>query len=734
MKKRLSNLFSSLVLCTILLAFTLGGVNAQALVNDGIVTLADLGVTEINLTGPYDTSTLSYGLPADWKFTGNAKIDLNITTTFNSVTQGNETGVAGGTLAVSFNRTTIKTLVLDQIGTFDYSIDIPAELLISPRADGQMELKFTLNSGISCLANQRMNVVINSSSRTTFLYEEQLPDTALINFPRPIIQETIFPDQALIVIPDEPTATELQSAFTIASGLGNLSSNKLALELVTVGQLTDQQKTASHLIFVGKASTLPILADLALPLELQGGAFVFPDGSEDNGAIQMTNSPWALKNVVLVVSGNSDLGTLKAAQAVSTGIFQENSSPNLAIVEGIQETAGPAPLVTDQSFEDMGFDTRQFTNRGIDSQTYSFYIPSGSSLATDAYVELAFGNSALLDYARSGLVVLLNGQPIGSVKFSEATAGQAVNRVRISIPSSVTIPGDNRIEVRAGLEPLDFCTDPNLRGLWSVVWSDSRLHLPFTSSQLSTPLSLDLSAYPAPMTFDSTLGTTAVVFQRTDLASWRNFTRVASYLGDRSNGAITKLAVFFDDEVAGADLSQYNVIVIGRPSQLAIMDELNAVLPVPFEAGSDTTQGQFLQVNYQMPPEVPVGYIELATSPWNNEKALIAAFGNTDTGLGWGISALVDSPLRSQLAGDFAVINQTRVQAIDTRLVVPVANSPAEQTDPVNTTPQIQPITETVSTSRPAWLLPALVVSIVLIVIVIVIAMAANVKNNRKTG
>lgn len=160
-------------------------------------------------------------------------------------------------LAVSFNRTTIKTLVLDQIGTFDYSIDIPAELLISPRADGQMELKFTLNSGISCLANQRMNVVINSSSRTTFLYEEQLPDTALINFPRPIIQETIFPDQALIVIPDEPTATELQSAFTIASGLGKLSSKKLALELVTVGQLTDQQKTASHLIFVGKASTLP---------------------------------------------------------------------------------------------------------------------------------------------------------------------------------------------------------------------------------------------------------------------------------------------------------------------------------------------------------------------------------------------------------------------------------------------------------------------------------------------
>lgn len=733
MNKRLSTIFSSFLLCMVLLAATISNTYAQTPGNTGVVTLADLGKSEISLTGPFDSSTLSFGLPADWKFTGNAQMDLSITTTFNAIPQGDTPMVFGGTLAVSFNRITVATLILNEVGTFNYAIEIPAMLLVSPRGDGLMELKFTLNSGISCLADQHMNIIINATSRTSFLYEEQQPDTSLINFPRPIVQSSIYPDLALVVIPDQPSAMELQSAFTVISGLGNLSAGRLGLDLITVSQLTDAQKAATHLIFVGKAASIPTLTELTLPLAVQSGAFAFPDGNQDNGVIQMVNSPWAVRNAVLVVSGNTDLGTLKAAQAVSTGIFQANTSPNLALVEDIQGTAVPVPLITDQTFADLGYGANQFSNRGVDSQSYNFYIPSGSLLSTDAYLELAFGHSALLNFNTSGIVVLLNSQPIGSVRFNDVSAGQAINRIRVTIPPSVVIPGDNRIEIRANLELLDICTDPNLRGLWAVVWPDSRLHLPSTSSQLNTQLTLDLSAYPAPMIFDSTLGSTAVVFQRNDLESWRTFTRVASYLGDQSNGSITKLGVFFDDELTGVDLSKYNLIVVGQPSKSAIMDELNAALPIPFEKGSDITQNKFLQVTYQIPPEVPIGYLELMPSPWNSEKVLIAAFGNTVTGVNWGISALVDTPLRSQLAGDFAVINDTRVQTIDTRVVLPVANTPVAQAPSGISTPLPQ-TNPTLPNSRPVWLLPVLVLAIALIVVVIVVAVFTNFRGTRKNS
>jgi hypothetical protein len=341
-------------------------------------------------------------------------------------------------------------------------------------------------------------------------------------------------------------------------------------------------------------------------------------------------------------------------------------------------------------------------------------------LSVDAYLEVAFGHSALLDYNTSGIVVLLNNQPIGSARFDGVSAGQAMNRIRVAIPPSVAKPGDNRIEIRANLEPLDNCTNPNLGGIWAVIWPDSRLHLPFTSAQFNTQLSLDLSAYPAPMVFDSTLGTTAVVFQRNDLESWRTFIRVASYLGDQSNGSITKLGVFFDDELSGVDLNQYNLIVVGRPSQLAIMDELNATLPVPFEKGSDITQGKFLQVTYQIPPEIPIGYVELMPSPWNKEKVLIAAFGNTATGVNWGISALVDSSLRSQLAGDFAVINNTRIQTVDTNLAVPIyIPTVMPNGQPGQPSPSPADIDFTSEVNRPGWILPALGVSALLTLILI---------------
>lgn len=732
MNKRLSTIAMSLFLGMVLLASTVSNTYAQTPVNDGVVTLSDLGETEIGLKGPYDSSTATFGLPASWKFNGDAKINLDISASFNTSSLNGESAAFGGILTVSYNRSTVATLIIDKIGNLQYEITIPARLLASVRTDGLMELRFTLDGGGSCRADQNVNVIINPLTNITFTYEEQQPDTALINFPRPIFQSTIHPDLATVVIPDNPTAMELQSAYTVAAGFGNLSSNGLGLDLVTVSQLTDEQKAASHLVFVGKSASLPSLSELTLPLQPKSGAFTFADGGQDNGAIQMVNSPWAIENVVLVVSGNTDSGTLKAAQAVSTGIFQENTFPNLAIVENIQDTPAPQPLTADQTFADMGYSSTQITGRGIDSQLYNFYLPPSSTLSGDAYLDLSYGHSALLNYDTSGLVVLLNNQPIGSVKFTDDSAVQAINQIRVFIPASVAIPGDNRIEIRASLDPIDNCTDPNLRSLWAVIWPESKLHLPFTSAQFNTQIAMDLSAYPMPMAYDSTLSTTAIILQRNDIESWRPFIRVASYLGDRSNGAITRLSVFFDDELSSADLSKYNLIVVGRPSQLKIMDELNAALPVPFEKGSDITQGQFLQVTYQIPPEAPIGYVELMPSPWNDEKVLIAVFGNTAVGVNWGISALADSILRSQLAGDFAVINNSRIQTVDTRLLLPsIFITPASQDPSVIATglPETTPSTQD---NRQGWLLPALALVIVLIVVVVLAVVISNFRKNRK--
>lgn len=118
MKKRLSTILLSFLLSMVLLATTISNSYAQELGAAGEVTLADLGESEITLNGPFDTSSVTFGLPADWSFTGDAKIDLNVTTAFGSLSQTDANQSLGGTLVVSFNRTTVATLILDKIGTF----------------------------------------------------------------------------------------------------------------------------------------------------------------------------------------------------------------------------------------------------------------------------------------------------------------------------------------------------------------------------------------------------------------------------------------------------------------------------------------------------------------------------------------------------------------------------------------------------------------------------------------
>lgn len=83
-------------------------------------------------------------------------------------------------------------------------------------------------------------------------------------------------------------------------------------------------------------------------------------------------------------------------------------------------------------------------------------------------------------------------------------------------------------------------------------------------------------------------------------------------------------------------------------------------------------------------------------------------------------SALVDPVVRSQLAGNVAVINNTQAQAIDTRLMMPSIPEPVQANTAEAPEDLPEPIVPT--DSRPVWLLPALIIAVVLILVVILVA------------
>ena len=700
-----------------------------------VVTFEQLRRGETQLIGPFDSTSFSFALPANWEVKTGAKLNLSMGVSFNSFTVMEETEVVrvggGGTLSVLMNGMLISAIPLNELGEIERVLEIPVEAFKSNRSDGRMELTLNLDSEFACYindGNNQMSVFLHPKSFFTLPHNFIQPGTSLVNFPRPIIQNSFIPDTALLVIPEQPTIGELQAALTVGASLGKLSRNALVMDLTTPSKLTTELASGSNLIFVGNAASLPMLSDLKLPEPVNGGQFQIAGSGPDDGVVQLVNSPWSNGNVVLVVSGNTDQGTIKAAQAVGSGVLL-TSSKNTVVVQNVQTASVSKDLPVDQTLVELGGGGRLFENRGVDTAPYTFYVPPGMTVTSDAHFLLLYGHSSLVDFERSGLSVLLNNTPIGSIRLTELTVGQTTNELQIDIPASAIVPGNNLLEIKANLVPIDNCTSPNLAGLWINIWPESTLHLPLAPVTVDPVAEMDLADYSDPFIYDPLLGNTAFVVARNDLESWRGALQVASYLGTRANGVISALTAYYGDDLPEADRQKYNMVIVGSPSQLPIVQEINNTLPVPFLDGGDVAGESNFQVTYRIPPDSPQGYVEMMTSPWNPSNVVLAVLGNKAQGVNWAISSLIVPTLRSGLAGNFAMINNQQILTSDTRIAQTVNTGSTQNSGIV----AVQPTTEAMPpvVEETPWVFPAFVISLVLILIMLVVMVVRNVARNR---
>ena len=699
-----------------------------------IVTFSQLKQSEFELIGPFDSNGFSFAIPADWSLKTGAALTLSLAVSFNSLIQtqlNSQVVYGGGTLTVSLNNKTLDVLQLNQVGETEANISIPPEDFVSTDPSGRMQLNIVLNADFSCLANENMSVIVHANSHFTLPHDSVQPDTSLLNFPRPLYQNSFNPDSALLVIPDQPTAAELQSALSVAAGLGNITIGGLTMDMTTVSKLTAQQATSTNLIFVGKAGSLPTLVQLQkLPVPDNGGQFSFAGAGPDDGLIQMINSPWNAARVVLVVSGNTDKATIKAAQALSSGVMRPNTYSNLSIVQQVQTIPVSTTRATDQSLADLGSTGNVFQRRGVNNVSFNFFVPLGYTVTPEAYFELDYGHSALLNYDRSGIVVLLNNRPIGSVRMSDVTAAQSTNQVKFQLPTSELRPGTNSLEISATIVPNDDCTPPDTQGLWVNIWPQSLLHLPLTPTAVSSVSNYDLTEFPALFAYNPVLSDTAFVLPHNDLDSWREAVQLASYIGNKSKGSLAALSAFYADGVPVADRSNYNLLIVGHPSQLPIMGEISNNLPAPFSGTNDVAKESNLQVTYLISPTSPLGYVEMASSPWNASRIVMAVVGNGVEGVQWATTSLLDPSLNWQVTGNFAVINNRQIIATDTRVTSSGLGGIVAQ---VPTATVVSPIlgSSLPYTQSQSWIIPVLVVTVILIALILLILAIQSWSHNR---
>lgn len=695
-----------------------------------VLDFARLGFVEETLVGPFASTNLVFNVPADWIFLDGTSLELHVNGYYQHVAlpAADQPQALGGTLTVVLNDVTLATYLIDTAGERTLSVPIPAEALVPSRSGGRHELRLLWDSGLNCDSVQQANLVVRTGSRFILPHALGAPLTDLTLLPRPIYHGPLWPEQALIVVPDQPSAVDLQAALTVAAGFGTLTSGDLNLSLVAASELTAETKAAAHLILVGEPSAVPLLSEVTLPAPVSGTEFVINGIGADDGIVQSAGSPWNPSKVVLVVSGNSSAGVLKAAQAVSSGVIRVSGRPDLALVSGIKQEASPAAVAVDRTLADLGYARQSVQSIGASTLSYVFYVPPGQVASSESYLDLSLTYSTLLNYERSGLVVAVNDQPVGSIRFSDEAAS-GLQPIRLRLPPTAMSPGNNRLTLRTTLTPRDACVDPRLARLWLTVWPESVLHLPLNPSQASVAQRFDLADLHAPFVLEPTLNTTAFVVPASDPAAWRAASQIAFDLGNAADGRLTTLKLYLADQLPEEARQNQHLLLVGRPSTLALLDELRPDLPGPFEAGSDVATERGLAVQYRIPPDVSVGYLELLAAPWQTDRAILAVLGNSDAGLSWSATALTTPRLRSRLAGNFAVITGEQIVAADTRLGTSAATVQATAVPSGALVPV--PLSETVA-PKPSWLLPGLMVSLGLMVGVLVIAALSAARARRR--
>jgi hypothetical protein len=450
---------------------------------------------------------------------------------------------------------------------------------------------------------------------------------------------------------------------------------------------------------------------------------------ENDGVVQELVSPWDPRRAILVITGLNDEAVYRASLAMSFGGVYPGMKGPVALVRDVTPAALPISRTqaTDVTLADLGYEDKILKGY-FDEVSYYFDVPTGWRMTEQAFLDLRLGHTGRLTRASSSMNVLLNDKPLATVALSEDTA--ASGAMRIKLPPSLVRPGaSNKLSIQANLRPMDECQDLNL---WLLVENTSLLHLDHQAQNTSL---LDLALYPYPLNQRSDLADVLFVLPPEPLAQeWQALLRLAAKLGPSAGGPDLMPAVATGDAWQSRRLTNYHIVSLGRPTRNSLAQKVNERLPQPFLPGSDSIEQKLGRVTLRLPPDVSLGYVQLAASPWNSARVLLALTGTTEAGVQEALDVVLNRPW--EMRSNLVLIQDDKVKTIETRALTQGGVASAVATavpalSPVATATEVVAFPQPGSTpaglagppvARPAWLLPLVIVSGLAIVASLAIA------------
>jgi hypothetical protein len=717
-----------LALTFLFAAILAGSFHGAALAQEALqarqVALIDLGAEPFAvLQGPVDQIALDFQLPSHWQLFGESSLTLNLQNFFSSFVpaQGEiaQENLIAGHISLLLDGELIHRSVLSQNGLQDLSIPLSPENFDQSGENHQLTIRW--DAGASCNLNLSSTVLLQPESAFTFSYAEGNFAGDLSRLPAPFFSEHPIEDiGTLIVLPSAPNEQQVAAGIAAAASLGRYAPDS-AITITTENLLSNDLRSANQLIFVGALGTFSSLDRITLP-HLNNDRLQLPPSSRPEvGFVEIAPSPWNLGRGLLVISGTSDAAVLQAAEQSGNPNLVMNSDGDLAMIE-IDTVTSPLVDTIAATFSELGQSDNTFANFGNSQLRIPFYVSPEKLVSEQAFLDLRFAHSRLVDYLRSSLTVTINGNALSSVRLTDQSAAR--HSELILLPSALLRPGLNYLEISAEILPLDICAGENESEYWLTVYADSNLNLPSAEDQ--TPLQAKGSTFDQfPMPFlGEQMQHTTLLLPATNTAAWTNAAELMRGLAANYEIWPLQPQVRFSNTATLASLESNSLIVLGDFDEFLGNPVIEAAL---FMDQTSAGNGQITlssgaSIAYE--PGVPVSVLAVGQLETPNSPAL-AILGNSPAGVSEAIELLTAPGFepRNQTARLLVIQGErliTDAGELGTGAAEEVADETPEDTAPVR-----------ISNGKGAWLPVLLLLLIVGLGLLIYVEVTAWIKKRR---
>lgn len=628
-------------------------------------TLNDLtALGEIVLQGRRASTVVFAPLPEDWNV---KRMTVRLTFAHSSIMKNTST------LTVMANDKPVGSVRLtpenEQTGKLD--IRIPPEVLkgdvVALKFVGTMRIADDYCDDLNNMGNW---VRISSLSTVEYGYEQLVLEPNVGRLPFPFINpRSVKIDTALFVTPANPTPQEMIPMYYLASFFSSqMTFRGMNLLSLPMNEVTPTILDKYNLIWIGRADRLPQLRDIAakLPLKINDqGSFLSAD-SRDVGIIMLAASPWNSGRSILIVTGATDTAVANAAKAVRQPEFVKVARGSYALVP---TTPVEAPITLPleagvTTFKALGFPTQTVTGIGKQTLDYTLATPNGR-IPESVKLTISMAHSPFTSNDLSYLTLAINGVPQSGVYLNKDNVQPS--KWTVTIPASQLTAGDNKLELTYELhfdKDERRCDEDEWDQAWGVIYDTTTVEAKLSDA---TP-ELFLTSFPVP--FDT--GTLVVLPRQMGAEQRAAAFKLFNVLGRSMESRARAFELTTADQVTEDMLRRQSAILLGRPTENQWVAAALRSAPLKFDGYVRSLDIPSLKL--VVADTSSVGVLEIMTSPWIKQKAVLIITGTDDKGVGLAGSILVDPKLGKSLKGDVAVADSTGfLTTLDSRRSAPAA-------------------------------------------------------------